>query len=135
MKNWARYGMLIDLIEQYSAIVQSWTVTNFDREGEDFRLKAQIIFVDGSQLHIRQMVIDGRLLKYAYQWQTQEGDLIIRWDNATHWPEVATFPHHKHVARNQDVTVMPSRGAELALVLEEIALSIKIPPDTHRDEF
>ncbi|WP_201094454.1 hypothetical protein [Thiocystis minor] len=31
--------MLIDLIEQYSAIVQSWTVTNFDREGEDFRLK------------------------------------------------------------------------------------------------
>ncbi|MBK5970284.1 MULTISPECIES: toxin-antitoxin system TumE family protein [Thiorhodovibrio] len=117
--------MLIDLIKRYSAIIQSWTVTNFDREGEDLRLKAQIVFLDGSQLHIRQIVIDGHLLKYAYQWQTQEGALIIRWDNAEHWSDVATFPHHKHVSRNEDVKVMPSNGAELALVLEEIALLLE----------
>jgi hypothetical protein len=39
--------MLIDLIERYGSIVQSWTVTHFDREGDDFRLKAQVLFVDG----------------------------------------------------------------------------------------
>ncbi len=116
--------MLIDLLEGYSAIVQSWTVTHFDREGADFRLKAQVSFVDGSQLHIRQVVLDGCLLKYAYQWQAQTGALIMRWDNAEHWPEVVTFPHHKHVALHDQVKVFPSKGAELALVFEEIAATM-----------
>lgn len=119
-----RSGMLIELLERYSAIVQSWAVTHFDREGDDLRLKAQVLFVDGSQLHIRQIVIDGCLLKYAYQWQAPDGTLIVRWDNAEHWPDVATFPHHKHVSRNGEVSVLPSKGAELDWVLEEIAVTI-----------
>lgn len=119
-----RSGMLIDLLERYSAIVESWTVTHFDREGADFRFKAQVVFTDGSRLHIRQVVIDGCLLKYAYQWQTRDGVLIVRWDNAEHWPDVATFPHHKHVSSNGEVRVLPSKGAELDWVLEEISQSI-----------
>jgi hypothetical protein len=71
------------------------------------------------------VVIDGCLLKYAYQWQTPDRELIVRWDNAEHWPDVATFPHHKHVSSNGEVRVLPSRGAELAWVLEEIAATIK----------
>ncbi|MEM9885262.1 MAG: DUF6516 family protein [Bacteroidota bacterium] len=33
---------------------------------------------------------------YSFHWQDKEGKLIIRWDNAPHFKEIATFPHHKH---------------------------------------
>ncbi|WP_369750793.1 DUF6516 family protein [Methanocaldococcus sp. FS406-22] len=29
-------------------------------------------------------------------WQDKNGDLIIRWDNAPHYKNIKTFPHHKH---------------------------------------
>ncbi|WP_200376677.1 hypothetical protein [Thiocystis violacea] len=55
--------------------------------------------------------------------------LLMRIQGMKNWTRdgmliVATFPHHGPVSRDEDVTVMPSKGAELALVLEEIALSI-----------
>jgi uncharacterized protein DUF6516 len=34
--------------------------------------------------------------KYRHHWQNQEGILIKRWDNAPHYPQVASFPHHLH---------------------------------------
>ncbi len=34
---------------------------------------------------------------YRYHYQTAEGELIRRWDNAPHHPDVETFPHHVHV--------------------------------------
>lgn len=34
--------------------------------------------------------------KYSYHWQTEQGSLIKRWDNAPHHPEITTTPHHLH---------------------------------------
>lgn len=34
--------------------------------------------------------------KYSYHWQTEQGNLIKRWDNAPHHPEITTTPHHLH---------------------------------------
>jgi hypothetical protein len=116
--------MLTEILRQYSAIVSSWRVTSFDREGHDFRLKAQVVFVDGSTLHIRQVVFDRAMLKYAYHWQDADGALLARWDNAEHWPDIPTFPHHQHVFREGLVVVIPSTGGDLASVLEEIAAAI-----------
>ena len=33
---------------------------------------------------------------YSYHWQNKEKMLITRWDNASHHPEIETFPHHVH---------------------------------------
>jgi hypothetical protein len=35
-------------------------------------------------------------LKYKYQWQSKDGNLISRWDNVPHYPDLETFPHHIH---------------------------------------
>jgi len=113
--------MLTDLFQRYEEIIASWSVSHFDREGPDLRLKARVVFTDGSELHIRQIVIDGAMMKYAYHWQTSAGILIARWDNAEHWPDIVTFPHHKHVRGDDGTSVQPSQGAELSLVMEEIA--------------
>jgi hypothetical protein len=120
--------MLTDLFQRHQEIIASWAVSHFDREGPDLRLKARVLFTDGSQLHIRQVVIDGAILKYAYQWQTREGILIARWDNAEHWPDIVTFPHHKHVHDDGGTRVLPSQGADLSLVMEEIATLFDVRP-------
>jgi hypothetical protein len=36
------------------------------------------------------------LRKYTYHWQTAGGQLMRRWDNAPHHPELPHAPHHVH---------------------------------------
>ena len=33
---------------------------------------------------------------YTYHYQDRQNNLIFRYDNAPHHPEVSTHPHHKH---------------------------------------
>jgi hypothetical protein len=59
--------------------------------------------------------------KYSYHWQTQNGELIKRWDNAPHHPEIETTPHHLHTKKG----VLPHNeidGLEaLKRILEEFS--------------
>ncbi|CAD6492576.1 MAG: hypothetical protein CHKLHMKO_00301 [Candidatus Argoarchaeum ethanivorans] len=36
------------------------------------------------------------LSKYSFHWQDVAGNLICRWDNAPHHPELDNFPYHVH---------------------------------------
>ncbi|MDP2833804.1 MAG: DUF6516 family protein [Pseudomonadota bacterium] len=65
-----------------------------------------------AQYRIRVSLLDGSLLqcvervragaghleteKYSFHWQTPDGTLICRWDNAPHHRELPGFPHHLH---------------------------------------
>ena len=35
--------------------------------------------------------------KYKYQLMDKLSNLIFRYDNATHYPALESFPHHKHL--------------------------------------
>ena len=48
------------------------------------------------------MFLDGTR-KYSYHWQNMHGILIARWDNAPHWSDVSTFPHHLHIGPGNDI--------------------------------
>lgn len=52
---------------------------------------------------------DGKL-KYRYQYMDQAKNLIFRYDNAPHHPQIRSFPHHKHLpeglAESQEPTLM-----------------------------
>jgi hypothetical protein len=37
-----------------------------------------------------------KVIKYSFHWQQDNGQLIKRWDNAAHHPEIETYPHHLH---------------------------------------
>jgi hypothetical protein len=45
--------------------------------------------------------------KYRHHWQNQAGFLIKRWDNAPHYPQVASFPHHLHDGLEDNVVAHP----------------------------
>ena len=61
-------------------------------------IKANIVLVDGSVLHIKEY-IDAKYkiekVSYAYQYQDRNGGLIFRYDNAVHRPALG-FKEHKH---------------------------------------
>jgi len=117
--------MLVRLLEKYGEIIKSWEIIDFDSAGPNYRVRAEILFVDGTRLYVRQVVLGESVLKYAYQWNGEQGVLLCRWDNAPHWQKIPTFPHHKHVAQGAEVLVRESRGGDLEEILEEIAIAIR----------
>jgi hypothetical protein len=58
--------------------------------------------------------------KYRHHWQKQEGFLIKQWDNAPHYPQVVSFPHHLHDGSEANVVAHPPVHAlqVLRLVIE-----------------
>ena len=118
--------MFLNLIEKYGEFIQSHVIINFDQDGPNIKFKARVIFIDGSILFIKQIVLEGSTFKYAYQWQEKTGNLICRWDNAAHWPEVVTYPHHQHLIFENKLIVKESRGGDLDAVFEEIINAIRL---------
>ncbi|MBF0574207.1 MAG: hypothetical protein HQK69_10710 [Desulfamplus sp.] len=117
--------MLPDLIKQYARFISSWQVYEYDKDGPNLRLKSKIVFVDKNEFHIRQVIIDNKFFKYAYHLQTEHGELISRWDNANHWPEIKTHPHHKHVQTKEGEDVQESfHGGDLKKIFQEITQRI-----------
>lgn len=55
-------------------------------------------------------------LRYAYHYQNESGTLVFRYDNAPHFPNLSTHPHHKHVG----TAVEPAQPPDLSDVLREI---------------
>ena len=64
-------------------------------------VKGSIIFIDSSVLDIAifanktSTVIS--IEKYRFQYMDKQGQMLFRYDNAPHHPELSSFPEHKHV--------------------------------------
>ena len=113
--------MIIKLIEKYTALFASWKIIEYDQDGPNLRLKAEFEFTDGSIFFVRQVVLREFTFKYAYHWQDKEGRLRWRWDNAPHWPDTPTHPHHKHIMTGGEFSVEASQGGDLEAIFDEIA--------------
>jgi hypothetical protein len=89
---------MLHLFDAHAEIFRSWEVVRYEQEGEAYLLRLTAILRDGSRLEMRDYVFADGSRKYAYQWMESSGELRRRWDNAPHWPEIATAPHHVHIA-------------------------------------
>ena len=100
-----------------SQTVSRYEVLDFQEDNESYLLKLKIEFTDKSELFTRES-IKRNLRKYSFHWQSEDGLLIIRWDNADHHRELATFPHHRH-EQNED-NVMENKEVALIDILKFI---------------
>ena len=74
--------------------------------------------IDGFELHIAEYVVTEPEVmrpKYRYHLQTIEGQMVSRWDNAAHHPNVSTFPDHRHDEQDQ---VYPSSPMSIPEAVE-----------------
>jgi len=64
-------------------------------------IEGGVTFVDNSRLvffeFLRQTAEGVQREKYRYHFMDSDDQLIFRYDNAPHHPEIATHPDHKHL--------------------------------------
>jgi hypothetical protein len=63
------------------------------------------------------------IIKYSFYWQTENRELIKRWDNAPHHPEISTHPHHLH--DGYEDSVFPYLPVDIEEILRQISGHIK----------
>ena len=81
--------------------------------------KIAVWLVDGGTLHAREYVDENERC-YSFHWQDANSQLLVRWDNAPHHPDLTTFPHHRHEAG----MVTECKPATLLDVLETLEVML-----------
>jgi hypothetical protein len=67
----------------------------------DGHMRVRVTLVDGGVLEFSEYVErtdEGgmQVTVYSYHWEDAEGNLVRRWDNTPHFPNLPGFPHHIH---------------------------------------
>ncbi|MCX9013999.1 MAG: DUF6516 family protein [Candidatus Methanoperedens sp.] len=114
-----------DYYSQIETIIKdSLIITHFSIDFDEIDvnvgyIKGKLELIDGSFLYFIEYVeirdVPERI-KYKYQWQKENGDLIARWDNVPHHKEIDTFPYHMHDADG----VHPSEDVDLEAIIDRI---------------
>jgi hypothetical protein len=103
--------MLHDILSQYLRDIEE-SIRNLDSVNVE-RYEEEILTSSRANLRIRVRFLSGHLLElneafvaeadqlihlgYRYHFQDQQNNLIFRYDNTPHFPDLNSFPHHKHL--------------------------------------
>jgi Family of unknown function (DUF6516) len=92
----------------------------------------RVTLANGGLIEMTERVLERQgtleVTKYRHHWQDNQGLLIKRWDNAPHYPDIDTFPHHLHNGIADRVVRHPAvTGLE---VLQRILAEIETPGST-----
>ena len=99
-----------------SKIVSDFSIKDLRKSDTAYYMNLRILFSDNSVLFVRDY-IDFEHRKYSFHWQDAKENLILRWDNAPHFQDLTTFPHHKHLPSGE---VLESHNILLEEILEVI---------------
>ncbi len=114
----AYFSELEGVLREFPSI-RSSTLTKKVYNLQQGFIGGKIVFENSHSLEFAEVVNLERAgkVKYRYQYMDAEQNLIFRYDNAPHHPEVRSFPHHKHTLGG----VTDGQEPGLAEVLFEIS--------------
>ena len=122
MKSREYYASVQAAILAASHVIQ--TDISFDEiSEEECYIRGVLTLIRGYELHIAEYVVtepEFKRLKYRFHLQSSEGQMIARWDNAPHHPEIKTHPDHLHVAEKVKPNLPVDISQVLAVVLSFI---------------
>jgi hypothetical protein len=76
-----------DILLQFADIISNVKVIQERNDSKVFELKVKITFIDNSIIeHTEILVRDIKKRKYSFHWMNKNFELLIRWDNASHFP-------------------------------------------------
>jgi hypothetical protein len=121
-----RYFVLIEDLLRDFPVIRSYSLTKKIYNIQQGYIGGKIDFENGHFLEFIEVMDTGvgTKLKYRYHYMDEAQHLIFRYDNAPHHPEIASFPHHKHIPGEVSENSTPT----LKDVLLEIAQRIKQKP-------
>ena len=104
------------IIDVYNDIVGSIENIEITEEEQISKLKTKLRLFDGTILWVREVRVKEIIEAYSYYWLRPDETVIIGWDNAPHYKEINSFPHHRHIGNR----VEPSQEKNLSEVLSFI---------------
>ena len=121
--------------KELAVLMKSGTLSNFqdiivsidsqsyerNRQFEIYRCK--VTLTDGSNLRILEKYEQENLAYYSYYWLTFFNELIIGWDCAPHHPDLESYPHHKHINSQKNLTSSDERNLREVLAFIKSNLS------------
>ena len=119
LRNYLRlFRQGIEKLEKYG-YAESIDIKEEIRPNKQAIVKARIVLVDSSVLHIKEY-IDAKYkiekVSYAYQYQDRDGELIFRYDNAVHRPALR-FKGHKHT---KDGVIIEASLPDISDIIDEV---------------
>jgi len=121
--------MLHDILSRYlesiEAVVREINDAYIERYEEEIlafdriNLRIRVRFKSGYLFELNEAAIvevdQFRRLNYRYHFQDNQNNLIFRYDNTPHFPDIVSFPHHKHLSND----VVSSDEPSVIRVIEE----------------
>ena len=87
---------------------------------ERVNLRIRVRFYNGCLLQLNEAVIFQAKLEhfgYRYHFQDKNSELVFRYDNTPHFPNLPDFPHHKHNPAGTE----PSKPPSILVAIAEAA--------------
>ncbi|MFQ5675878.1 MAG: toxin TumE [bacterium] len=110
--------ILSDYLDETETTVQSLKDCHIEKYQEEIlsanrvNLRIRIRFSKGCLLELNESVVieHGKFqhLSYRYHFQDKNNKLLFRYDNTPHFPDLESFPHHKHLPTQVIPVVKPS---------------------------
>ena len=124
MKDAGDYLAYIKALIVSNSRVSRWTVLREEVQGDMGLFRYRLNLKDNSLLEMFELfrVFKQRVEveKYSFHWQDAEGNLLKRWDNATHHPEIPTNPHHIHDGSEENIQPHePINAEEIFTIIAE----------------
>lgn len=112
----------LDKIEAEIRKLEDVYVERYEEEiltSDRINLRIRVRFKTGNLFELNEaVIIEGdqlERLNYRYHFQDRQNNLIFRYDNTPHFPDLENFPHHKHLRDG----IMSSEEPTVAGVIEE----------------
>lgn len=87
-------------------------------------LRIRIRFTNGHLLELNEAIKAEQdsinHLNYRYHFQDDHNTLVFRYDNTPHFPDLESFPHHKHTQR----MVLPGARPSISDVMAEALMEM-----------
>ena len=105
------------VVDEFHVIRERMTAT-------DSYIRVKMSLDDGGMLESAEYVqynAEGEieLVTYSHYWANADSEIMKRWDNTPHFPDLPNFPNHVHDGKSG--TVRSSVPMSIRVVLDEIA--------------
>lgn len=115
--------MKFGTLEKFDQIILAIESQTYEQNKQFEIYKCKVILQDGSNLRILEWYHENQLVYYSYYWLTPLNELLLGWDCAPHHKDIETFPHHKHIGNQKNVSPSFERNLETVLFVIQKALA------------
>jgi hypothetical protein len=112
------FDQVDQILETYPNIyAESYNATILSGERANLKLRFRFYFKYLLSISEALVVVDEQItaIDYRYHFQDGQNNLIFRYDNTPHFPDLLSFPHHKHLADQ----VISCNQSSIATVIQD----------------